>query len=422
MSKPHPSARAGALILLNGVTANRRLLTELLPKSVEHLSPPDRARAQRLATTTLRWADRADRMLGPYLRNRPEDPVLNALRLGVVEMAELNGDPHGVVHALVGIVKSTVSQSKSRLVNAVLRKIPGDLEKWPELPVPQMPKWLRRALRDAWGNDVVKALETAHSMEPPLDITPKPDAPGDLAQLGGAVLSNGTIRLTNRGQISKLPGYPDGTWWVQDAAASLPAAVLGAKAREAVLDLCAAPGGKTMQLAATGATVTALDDSERRMTRLRENLARTNLTAAITIADALEWLPKSTFDAILLDAPCSATGTIRRHPDLPYAKSMEDIAPLIPLQAALLDRALGFLRPGGRLVYCTCSLLPSEGEDQIAALFARYPKVQVHTESLNVSGIDKGWIGEFGVRTRPDFWADVGGMDGFFITCLRKHA
>jgi 16S rRNA (cytosine967-C5)-methyltransferase len=227
--------------------------------------------------------------------------------------------------------------------------------------------------------------------------------------------------LRDAGQVSALPGYDSGDWWVQDAAAALAARMLAVVPGEKVLDLCAAPGGKTLQLAAAGAEVTALDISEPRMSRVAENLARTGLAARLVVADALHWTPDGLFDAVLLDAPCSATGTIRRHPELPFLKDGSELAELTALQAALLDRALGFLKPGGRLVFCTCSLLPDEGEAQLSAALARHPGLTVLRPAL--PGIDPAWITpEGGLRLRPDYWADKGGMDGFFMTCLKKGA
>jgi 16S rRNA (cytosine967-C5)-methyltransferase len=249
-----------------------------------------------------------------------------------------------------------------------------------------------------------------------VDITPKRAAQ---ALPDGVTLPNGSIRLAHSGQISALPGYASGDWWVQDAAASMAARLLNAQPGEAVLDLCAAPGGKTMQLADAGARVTALDISAPRLERLRENLARTGLQAEVVVADALEWAPATTYDAILLDAPCSATGTIRRHPDLPHVKDGSDLPALISLQAALMDRALGWLKPGGRLVFCTCSLLPEEGEHQLTAALSRHPGLSVLRPDL--PGIAPEWITPAGgLRLRPDHWADLGGMDGFFMVCLTQ--
>ncbi len=216
-----------------------------------------------------------------------------------------------------------------------------------------------------------------------------------------------------------MGGFDEGAWWVQDAAAALPANLLDVKPGEQVLDLCAAPGGKTMQLAAAGADVTALDDSEDRLERLHENLKRTGRSAKVVVADALQWEPSQKFDAILIDAPCSATGTLRRHPDLAYAKDGTELETLLPLQAAMLDRALGWLKPDGRLVYCTCSLLPDEGEMQLEAALTRHPGLIV--EDLLPEGIDKSFRASGGgLRTRPDAWSERGGMDGFFMVRLAK--
>jgi 16S rRNA (cytosine967-C5)-methyltransferase len=279
-----------------------------------------------------------------------------------------------------------------------------------------MPRWLRQPLVHAYGRDVVTAIEALQSREPPLDLTVRPG----LAAPEVMTLPTGSLRLTDWGQISALSGYEAGGWWVQDAAAALPARMLDARPGERVLDLCAAPGGKTLQLAAAGAEVTALDISAARMARVKANLARTGLSAQIVVADALEWQPDAPFDAILLDAPCSATGTIRRHPDLPFVKDGSELAGLVALQARLLDRALGWLKPGGRMVFATCSLLPAEGEGQIEAAVARHPGLAV--ERLDLPGVDPGWwTASGGLRLRPDYWADRGGMDGFFVARLSRQ-
>ncbi|NBT51049.1 MAG: RsmB/NOP family class I SAM-dependent RNA methyltransferase, partial [Marivivens sp.] len=213
-----------------------------------------------------------------------------------------------------------------------------------------------------------------------------------------------------------------GDWWVQDAAAAIPVKVLAPKAGETILDLCAAPGGKTMQLAAAGAEVTALDVSESRMARVQENLTRTGLTAKIVVADAFAF-DEGGFDAVLLDAPCSATGTIRRHPDLPHAKNGSEFGALIDQQVGLIDHALSLVKPGGRLVYCTCSLLPDEGEVQIEELLERHPDLTIDRDALLIDGVDPEWITEEGgLRLRPDYWADKGGMDGFYLAVVRKPA
>ncbi len=423
MAKPGLAPRRAALHLLGQVTGEGRLLAELLPASVAQLAPEDRARAQRLTLTALRWMDRADRMLGPYLRKRPGPVVLNALRLGVVELAVDGAAAHGVVDAWVHLMRQDrQTAGASGLVNAVLRRAAGDLEKWKTLPVPRLPKWLRAPLIDAYGKAVVTDIEAAHAAEPPLDLTAKADPQTVARAVGGEVLPTGSIRITGRRHVTELPGYRDGDWWVQDAAAALPARMLAPDTGAKVLDMCAAPGGKTLQLAAMGAEVTALDVSEARLARVADNLARTGLRAATVAADAQEWQPPDAFDAILLDAPCSATGTVRRHPDLPYAKDGADFAGLFALQSAMLDRAADWLQPGGRLVFCTCSLLPDEGEVQVADALRRHRTLSVDPDAFALPGVPPEWRSDTGIRTRPDYWPDRGGLDGFFIAVLRKAA
>lgn len=413
--------RKVAVDLMGDVLESHRLLSEVMPRRVEGLSPDERARAQRLAVVALRVMDRADRMLGPHLKKMPPARVMNILRLGVAEICEEGAAAHGVVNACVEIARANrKTAGLAGLINAVLRKVAGEAEKWPSLPVPRLPKWLRGPLVDDYGKEAVAAMEAAHAAGAPLDLTPKGDAAALAEALGGMLLPTGSVRLSGPVQVSALPGYDAGDWWVQDAAAAIPALVLDAQPGERVLDLCAAPGGKTMQLAAAGAEVTAVDVSPSRVARLGENLARVGLNAEVVTADALTYAGRP-FDAVLLDAPCSATGTIRRHPDLTRAKDGSEFPGLFELQARLIDRALALLWPGGRLVYCTCSLLIDEGEEQVRDALARHPEITVDAESLNRPGIEPGWIGaEGGLRLRPDYWAERGGMDGFYIVVLRK--
>lgn len=421
MDKVADPARRVALALLNDVTEGRHLLSEVLARRVAALAPGERARAQRLALTTLRVADRADRMLGPYLKKRPPGPVMNILRLGVGELCEEGAPAHGVVNDAVALTRSDRQTARlSGLVNAVLRKVAGEAAKWASLPVPRLPKWLRKPLIADFSKPVVEAMEAAHYAGAPLDLSARDDAGAVAAATGGRLLATGTVRLESWGQVSALPGFGEGNWWVQDAAAALPARILAPQEGARVLDLCAAPGGKTMQLAAMGARVTALDISAARMKRVGENLARCRLSAELVVADALSYEAPA-YDAILLDAPCSATGTIRRHPDLPHAKDGSDFPALFALQEALIDKALTLLKPGGRLVYCTCSLLIDEGEEQVRDALARHENLRVEPEALDLPGIDAHWRSdEGGLRLRPDYWGDLGGMDGFYIAALRK--
>ncbi|NOD30479.1 RsmB/NOP family class I SAM-dependent RNA methyltransferase [Ruegeria atlantica] len=419
MSNSATAARRSAIYLLDQVLGEGRLLAECLAAgAVDRLEPEDRARAQRLALETLRGLERADRLLANHLNRTPALTVHNALRLGAVELC--NGEAaHGVVNSMVEIVSRSRKHGRLKgLVNAVLRKVAAEgPEAWPKMRVPRLPDWLREPLIAAWGTDAVTGIEQAHFAGAPLDLTLKPGAEGP----SGEILPTGSVRLHDAGQVSTLPGYKDGDWWVQDAAAALPVRVLAPKAGQKVLDLCAAPGGKTMQLAAAGADVTALDVSDSRMERVRENLARTGLRAKVIVGDALEH--EDRYDAILLDAPCSATGTIRRHPDLPFAKDGSEFGGLIELQSRMLAHAWGLLKPGGRLVYCTCSLLPDEGEVQVEEALDMYSDMSVDRDALNVPGVETDWITEEGgLRLRPDYWPDRGGMDGFYIACLTKSA
>lgn len=421
MADAATQARRSAIYLLDQVLDQGRLLSECLGGgALDHLPSNDRARAQRLATETLRGLERADRLLHKHLRKTPPMTVRNALRLGTVELCQGEA-AHGVVNAMVEIVGAHKRHSKLKgLVNAVLRKIAAEgPDAWPALRAPRLPKWLRGPLVQAWGGEAVTAMEGAHFAGAPLDITVKPGV--SAAELGAQELPTGSQRLVSPGQVSALPGYDRGDWWVQDAAAALPVQVLAPAGGEKILDLCAAPGGKTLQMAAYGADVVALDISEARLKRVSENLERTGLRAEIVVGDALEH--QGSYDAILLDAPCSATGTIRRHPDLPYAKDGAEFGGLIELQAQMLAHAWELLKPGGRMVFCTCSLLPDEGEVQVEQALEAHRDMSVDRDALALKGVDPGWItSEGGLRLRPDYWPELGGMDGFYIACLRKAA
>lgn len=420
------AAREGAIGLLDGVLEDRLQLSELTQGigPLSGLVPADKARAQRLATETLRHLSRADALIERYVDRMPPLTALNVLRLAVIELLVEKEAPHGVVDSAVTLMRrSRQSRRMSGLANAVLRKVATDgPDIWAELPVPMLPKWLRRRIVHIYNEEIVQAIEAAHLAGAPFDLTPKDPAMGEAIaeNLGGLLLPTGTVRLPKGGQVSALPGYDDGDWWVQDAGAALAVKLLGPKQGEAVLDLCAAPGGKTMQLAAAGAEVTAVDSSSKRLSRVKENLARTGLTAELIRADVLEWEAEQFYDAILLDAPCSATGTIRRHPDLPFAKTGKDMDPMFELQAAMIDRALIALKPGGRLVYCTCSLLTEEGERQAKTAIERHGLTEIVPDP-NALGIDPGWLHpNGGIRLRPDYIPDCGGMDGFFMISLRK--
>lgn len=421
MSDTGVPARRSAVYLLDEILDEGRLMSELLGAGVlDKLPVDDRARAARLAQDTLRGLERADRILQKHLKKYPPTTVRNALRVGTIELCQ-GAAAHGVVNAMVELISRHNRYAHLKgLTNAVLRKVAADgQETWNTLRVPRLPKWLRVPLVQAWGPEAMTAMEAAHFAGAPLDLTAKTDADAVAKATGGTLLPSGSVRIMDAGQVSAMTGFAEGDWWVQDAAAALPVQVLAPQPGEKILDLCAAPGGKTMQLAAAGADVTAVDDSAGRMARVKENLARTGLKARLVVEDALETVGE--YDAILLDAPCSATGTIRRHPDLPHAKDGSEFGALIELQAQLIDRAWSLLKPGGRMVFCTCSLLPDEGEVQVDEALLRHPDMRADEAALDLPALDATWrTVEGGLRLRPDFWSEQGGMDGFYMVCLRK--
>ncbi|MFQ5623753.1 MAG: RsmB/NOP family class I SAM-dependent RNA methyltransferase [Paracoccaceae bacterium] len=427
MSAPGLAARKAAITLVHGVLANRRMMSDLAAgrdSPLAALAPQERARAQMLATAVLRHLQPIDAVLDRFLDRPPPPAVRDALRLAAAELLVVGSAAHGAVDSAVRIVKSEPEAKRhAGLVNAVARRIAGEGPAlWSAHRAQTLPPPLRKRLRKAWGKGALMRIEAAHAAGAPLDLTLR-DAAG-AAQwagvLGADVLPTGSLRLRRGGQVSALPGFAEGAWWVQDAAAAVPARLLPDIEGRRALDLCAAPGGKTMQLAAAGAQVTALDVSAQRLSRVDENLARTGLKAELAAADALAWSPPRHFDAILIDAPCSATGTIRRHPDLPFVRPDAAIAELTALQSALLERAAGWLNPGGRMVFCTCSLLPAEGEDQARAFLGRHRGWHAVAPD-GVAGLDPAWIGpEGGLRLRPDYWPELGGMDGFFAIALEK--
>lgn len=409
-------ARHAAVQLLGAVLGEGQMLAQAMAEPngpLEALTPSDRARAQRLVGLVLRHLEQVDAALAPHVRRAPPRLVQNALRLAVVEMAVDGAAAHGAVNAAVDIVRhGRKTAHQAGFTNAVLRKMADLPDPFAGQPAQRLPRWLRQPLVRTYGREAVTVMEAVQAAQPPIDITPRHDAT-DLPD--GTRLPNGSIRLPAGAHVSALPGFDNGQWWVQDAAAAMAVRLLAPQKGERIADLCAAPGGKTLQLADAGAEVTAVDISSPRLERLRENLARTDLTAKVVTADVLNWTDEP-FDAILLDAPCSATGTIRRHPDLPFVKSDGDVAALVELQAKMIDHALGLLKPGGRLVFCTCSLLPEEGEAQLAAALTRHDLTVLPPE-----GVEPAWITEQGgVRLRPDYWADQGGMDGFFMVALRR--
>ena len=392
-------ARQAALGALDAVLRERRMLAHL--PSDKRLSPADQARAGRLVALTLRHLEPLDACLAAYLDRKPQPAALAVLRLAACELLIAGEDAHGVVDSAVAIAKRNKATARSAgMINAVLRKLAVEgAERFAMQPPQQLPGWIAGPVKKRWGADVLRAIEAAHVPLPPIDLTRKPAATPDLPQ--AQALPTGSLRLPTGTQISALPGYAEGDFWVQDAAAALPVRLLGDVAGARVLDLCAAPGGKTMQLAAAGANVTALDISAARMGRVAENLARTGLAANLVTEDALAHTG-GPYDAILLDAPCTASGTIRRHPDLAHVKRWTEVEPLTRLQMQLLDHALTLLAPGGRLVFCTCSLLPVEGEFQVTAALKRHPDLRViPADAAALVAISHGKVPRAGCACAP---------------------
>jgi len=403
------STRPFALQLLRAVLEQRRPLEEALDRLPASADPRDKAAAHRLAAAVLRRAGTLDAVLEPHLKRAPPDAVRWILWLGAAGLLFLETPAHAAVGTAVDLARSQKLAPFAGLVNAVLRRVAeGGVAALAELDSPRLdtPGWLWAS----WG-DKARAIATAHQGEAPLDLSLKP---GAAIPAGGVVLPTGSVRLPAGTRVADLPGFAEGDFWVQDAAAALPAFLLAPQQGELVADLCAAPGGKTAQLAAAGAQVTAVENSEKRLPRLRENLARLKLGAEIVQADATVWQPDTLFDAILLDAPCSATGTIRRHPDLPFLKREQDMKTLTAGQDRLLQAATAMLRSGGRLIYAVCSLQPEEGAARANPLLEPFPFAPDETQ--NIPGDHANGF----VRTNPSMWAEQGGLDGFQIVRYRK--
>jgi 16S rRNA (cytosine967-C5)-methyltransferase len=388
------------------------------------LAVRDRAFARLLVTTVLRRLGQIDHTALPLLRYRPKDlPVTNMLRLGAAQLLFLSTPPHAAVAETVRLAAKGFRREVPML-NAVLRKLATEgrqLLEGQDAARLNTPKWLWDSWVAAYGEERARAIAEAHLGEPPLDLTVLRDAERWATELGAEILPTGTLRRRSGGLVDGLPGYDQGAWWVQDAAAALPAMLMGSIRGKRVLDIGAAPGGKTAQLSAAGARVTALERSPRRAEFLVRNLGRLTLDAETVVGDALEWRPPAKFDAVLLDAPCTATGTIRRHPDVPWAKSPADVGRLAEAQDRLLEAALGFLEPGGVLVYAVCSLQPEEGPRRIEALLASgAPTVRDPIARADLKGlpVDLTLAGE--LRTLPCHLATSGGIDGFFVARLRR--
>lgn len=421
--------RTVALDLLAAVLVDKRLLDEALDANpaLSRLEERDRAFARLLVATVLRRLGQLDDVIGrclerglPHKARRAKD----VLRLGACQLLFLDTPPHAAIATSVDLVKGTPLAGFSGLINAVLRRLDREGRAWvaaQDAARLNTPDWLWHSWVAAYGEDVARAIAAAHLGEAPVDISVAGE-PADWAErLQAEALPTGSLRRKAGGDITALPGFAAGAWWVQDMAAALPARLLGDVKGKRVADLCAAPGGKALQLAVAGAQVTAVDRSAKRLVRFSQNLERLKLSAEIVEADAAAWRPAEPFDAVLLDAPCTATGTLRRHPDGMRLKGPGDVAALADQQAALLRAALAMLKPGGTLVYCVCSLEPEEGEAQVERLLAAEPGVRrVPIAAAELGGLAELVTPAGDLRTLPCHLAEKGGMDAFFAARLVK--
>jgi 16S rRNA (cytosine967-C5)-methyltransferase len=424
------SSRRLAQVLLEAVLIHGRPLDEALDEADQRPDDSrDRGFAHAIAATTLRRKGEIEAVLRQHLAKplpRSSGPAHLILLLSVAQLLFLRSPPHAVIDVAVTLAREDKqARHFSKLINAVLRKVSdqGDAA-LTGLDAAHLntPAWLMKSWVRAYGEETARLIATSHGQEAALDLTAKSDAGLWAERLKGELLPTGTIRLAQGGAVDQLPGYMEGAWWVQDAAAALPARLLGDVSGLSVLDLCAAPGGKTAELASMGARVTAVDMSAQRMARVRENLERLKLQATLIESDVLALKPDPVHDAVLLDAPCSSTGTIRRHPDLPFLKSGAQVKELAELQARLLDVAAQLVRPGGRLVYCTCSLQPEEGEQQARTFLDRhkdFAMTPIRPEDVAQQG--QFVTAEGYLRTLP--YMKIGeseGLDGFFAVRFQR--
>jgi len=419
-TRPLP-ARELALRVLDATLLDREPPEALFDRLTRRagMSVRDRAFARLLYTTVLRHKAAIDRALRAHLRTEPEQrSAMNLLRLGAAQLLYLQTAPHAAVGECVELAKRR-RLAPPGLVNAILRKLVGAAPP-PSPPLETLPGWLAERWVADYGAELATAIAGVLGGVPPLDLTVKDDPEGWAARLGGRVVGPSTVRLADGGQIEELPGYAEGGWWVQDLAATLPVQVLRPTSGERVLDLCAAPGGKTAQLLTAGAVVTSVERDPTRAEKLRRNLRRLNLESEVVVADLLDFVPAEPFAAVLLDAPCTATGTLRRHPDIMWTKGPADIAGMAALQQRLLARAATFVAPGGRLVYAVCSMEPEEGPEVVERFLSVHPDFARAPIDEAETGFSPTPPGD--LRTHPALLPDAGGLDGFFIARFTKNA
>ena len=425
---PGLPARALAVKAIDGVLSEGAALEDAFEGGM--LEARDLALARMIAGVSMRRFGTIGAILDAALAKgmpRKSGPLEAILVTAVAQILFLDVADHAAVDLAVRLARGDDrAQAFSGLANAVLRRISAEkAARLAAVPADaDTPAWLMARWRKTYGEETTQAMAAALRVEPSLDLSVKADAPGWAERLGGHVLPTGSVRLASHGPIRGLAGFDEGGWWVQDAAAALPARLLGKVEGLRIADLCAAPGGKTAQLAAGGALVTAVDRSDVRLARLRENLTRLRLSAKVVAADILSW-PGEVFDGVILDAPCSATGTIRRHPDVAWAKTPADVIAVADLQRRLLARAAEWVKPGGLLVYCTCSLEPEEGEAQIAAFLEKQPAFRLDpVTATEIGGLADAVTSGGTMRTLPSMLPDtdpvMAGMDGFFAARLRR--
>ena len=391
----------------------------------------DRAFTRLMAATVLRRKGQIDDALARYME-RPlpakAGSAAASLQVAVAQLLFLDTPPHAAIDlAVEALAGDAVTARYKGLANAVLRRVAdarGDILAEQNAARLNTPDWLHDRWRAAYGDDPARRIALAHLDEPPLDLTVKSDPGAWAEQLGGRVIEANTVRLAEAGQITRLDGFASGDWWVQDAAAAVPARLFGPVQGLEVLDLCAAPGGKTMQLAAAGADVIALDISPRRMRRLEQNLDRVGLEARLVTASALDYAPDRPLRNVLLDAPCSSTGTIRRHPDVAHTKAEKTVGELAAVQARLLDRALDLVEPGGTLIYSTCSLEPEEGEHQAERVVGDGRARRVPVDAAEAGVFSEAVTTQGDLRILPFHCQHddlrFAGADGFYVTRLQK--
>ena len=429
--------RQAAVHLLQKILVDRKPLDQLIGRfgsgsALSGLTHRDRAFAHAIVATSLRRLGQIDHVVTNFL-DKPLPKKCGKLReiliAATAQILFLGSAPHAPINLAVRQCQlDRKTRRFDKLANAILRRIDREGRKLVDSENSYLlntPGWLFERWEETYGPEAARYIADANLSEAVLDLTVKSDTQGWANRLNGVVLPTGTVRLNAKGRIENLAGYDEGEWWVQDAAAALPARLFGDLRERRVADICAAPGGKTAQLCMLGAEVTAVDSSAARLDRLKSNLDRLKLNAEIVEADATEWTPRNKFDAILLDSPCSATGTIRRHPDIMYLKTRNDIEELSELQFRLLDHSLNNLNAGGLLVYCTCSLEPEEGPELISKILSARDDIQLVPFDRNDKIINTDWIVDGCVRTLPFFMPmgtpELSGMDGFFIARLAKH-